>query len=207
MSANPAEPRPIGERRLGRYLMQVLWPAFLSAVVAIGVFFSMVDPRELVFIGIPLADSREGAYTVGFFVFWALFTISSSLTWVLTQNEPAKPVRPAAPPQAAARVPAPAVVAATAGETTAAHPARADSTVEASRRVTAASVDGPTIGGIPVRSAGGAHRSGGGAVSSTGAAPSPAAAPPAAAAPHTEDADRAPRSDSGAGPRELSRPR
>jgi len=80
----PADPKPIGERRIGRFMMQVLWPSFLMAAVAVGVFFSMIDPQELVFIGLHLADTREAAYTVGFFLFWALFAASSALTWVLT---------------------------------------------------------------------------------------------------------------------------
>lgn len=75
---------PIGSRRLGRFMMQVLWPAFLMAIVAEGVLFSMVDPQELVIVGLHLADSREAAYTIGFFVFWALFSACSSLTFFLT---------------------------------------------------------------------------------------------------------------------------
>lgn len=73
-----------GDRPLGRFLMQVLWPSFLTATVAAGVLFSMIDPEELVFVGVSLADTREGAYTVGFFLFWILFALSSSLTWLLT---------------------------------------------------------------------------------------------------------------------------
>lgn len=78
--------KPLGERRLGRFLMQVLWPAFLVAIVAEGVFFSMVDPHELVIVGLHLADSRGAAYTAGFLLFWALFTISSSLTYILVNG-------------------------------------------------------------------------------------------------------------------------
>lgn len=78
--------KDIGERGFGRFLMQVLWPAFLVAIVAEGVFFSMVDPHELVIVGIHLADSRAAAYTVGFLIFWALFTISSALTYILVNG-------------------------------------------------------------------------------------------------------------------------
>jgi len=70
----------------GRFLMQVLWPSFLVAIVAEGVFFSMVDPHELTLVGITLADSREAAYTVGFLLFWILFSVSSGLTWLLSRN-------------------------------------------------------------------------------------------------------------------------
>ncbi len=78
--------KPIGDRSTGRFLMQVLWPAFLMAIVAEGLFFSMIDPIELDIVGLHLAASREGAYTVGFFVFWALFTASSGLTYLLGQH-------------------------------------------------------------------------------------------------------------------------
>ncbi len=77
---------PVGSRRFGRFMMQVLWPAFLMAIVAEGVLFSMVDPRDLVVIGLPLADSRGAAYTVGFFAFWALFACSSGITYLLSHG-------------------------------------------------------------------------------------------------------------------------
>lgn len=81
------DPKPIGERRLGRFMMQVLWPSFLMAAVSVGIVFSMIDPQELVFIGLHLADSREAAYTVGFFLFWGLFAASSALTWLLATGD------------------------------------------------------------------------------------------------------------------------
>ena len=46
------------------------------------------DPQELELVGMSIADSREGAYTVGFFLFWILFALSSSLTWLLTTDRP-----------------------------------------------------------------------------------------------------------------------
>jgi hypothetical protein len=80
---NPGPPRPFGDRPLTRFMMQVLWPSFLVATAAVGLVFSMIDPEELVFVGIQLAESREATYTVGFFLFWALFALSSGLTWLL----------------------------------------------------------------------------------------------------------------------------
>ncbi|MEN9317130.1 MAG: hypothetical protein RIS35_3523, partial [Pseudomonadota bacterium] len=35
-----------------------------------------------------LADSREAAYTVGFLLFWALFTVSNALTYILAKGMP-----------------------------------------------------------------------------------------------------------------------
>lgn len=78
--------RPIGDRGTGRFLMQVLWPAFLMAAVAEGMFFSVIDPLELDVVGLHLSASREAAYTIGFFVFWALFTASSGLTYLLSHG-------------------------------------------------------------------------------------------------------------------------
>jgi len=78
--------KPAEGNSAGRFLMQVLWPSFLVAILAEGVFFSMVDPEELTLIGIRLADSREGAYTVGFLLFWVLFSLSSGLTWLLMRG-------------------------------------------------------------------------------------------------------------------------
>ena len=83
--------KPIGDRRVGRVLMHVLWPAFLMSAVAEGVFFSMIDPHELTVVGLHLADSREAAYTVGFFVFWVLFSICSALTYLLSGAGAAPP--------------------------------------------------------------------------------------------------------------------
>jgi hypothetical protein len=61
------------------------------SIVAEGVFFSMIDPQELDVVGLHLADSREAAYTVGFFVFWALFTASSGLTYLLAHGTGSPP--------------------------------------------------------------------------------------------------------------------
>ncbi len=82
-STQPGVP---GAGSTGRFLMQVLWPAFLMAIVAVGVLFSLVDPHDMHAVVSYLGDSREGAYTVGFLVFWALFTVSSGLTYLLAHG-------------------------------------------------------------------------------------------------------------------------
>jgi hypothetical protein len=84
-------PRLIGDRRSGRFLMQVMWPSFMVAVVAEGLLFSLIDPLEIGFVSRHLGDSREAAYTIGFFVFWALLMAASTLTWILTNTPPPKP--------------------------------------------------------------------------------------------------------------------
>ncbi len=67
-------------------LMVVLWPAFLMACVATGVFFSLVDPMELIVLDERLQVHMLGAYTIGFLIFWALGTFSSWLTALLLQK-------------------------------------------------------------------------------------------------------------------------
>lgn len=83
-----ARPPEAGDRTIGRFLMQALWPAFLVALVAEGLLFSMIDPHELTVVGARLGDSREAAYALGFFILWTLFTISSGLTWWLAHGNP-----------------------------------------------------------------------------------------------------------------------
>ncbi len=95
----PAGGRPIGDRPLGRFLMQVLWPAFLVATVAEGVLFSLIDPHELVVVGLHLADSREATYTVGFFILWTLTSLGCGLTWRPVRGDPARPAQLALTPE------------------------------------------------------------------------------------------------------------
>lgn len=70
-----------------RLLMIVLWPSFLVAIVAEGLFFSLIDP-----FGGSLGDSEEGmsplaTYTIGFFLLWFFCALSSSLTWFLSETK------------------------------------------------------------------------------------------------------------------------
>lgn len=55
----------------------VLWPAFLCAGAATGVFFTFFDPIVLLECEGEPPMSRIGAYTLGFFMFWLLCTASS----------------------------------------------------------------------------------------------------------------------------------
>lgn len=64
--------------------MWIAWPAFLVAGVLEMLVFALVDPADLHWFGHPLALSREGVYTLAFFVFWALTMASSALTTMLS---------------------------------------------------------------------------------------------------------------------------
>jgi hypothetical protein len=55
----------------------VLWPAFLCAGAATGVFFTFFDPVALLECEGEPPMSRTGAYTLGFFMFWLLCIASS----------------------------------------------------------------------------------------------------------------------------------
>jgi hypothetical protein len=64
----------------------ILWPSFLTAAAATGVFFTLVDPAELVVFGHPVELGRMAAYTVGFFGFWLLGAASSLMTCFLQRS-------------------------------------------------------------------------------------------------------------------------
>jgi hypothetical protein len=55
----------------------VLWPAFVCAAAATGVFFTFFDPIVLLECEGEPPMSRMGAYTLGFFMFWLLCMASS----------------------------------------------------------------------------------------------------------------------------------
>jgi len=57
---------------MGQRLRWVFWPGFVVAIPAVGLFFSIVDPADLQWFGVPLEVSRLGAYTLGFVFFWAI---------------------------------------------------------------------------------------------------------------------------------------
>jgi hypothetical protein len=64
-------------------LMWVAWPAFLSACVLELFVFAMVDPHDVHWFGQPLVLSRQGVYTVSFFLFWVISAVSNTVTALL----------------------------------------------------------------------------------------------------------------------------
>ena len=69
---------------LAQRLMWIVWPAFLVAGLIELVVFGMFDPEDMHWFGQQMTLSRQGVYTVSFFVFWALTIVSSSLTTLLS---------------------------------------------------------------------------------------------------------------------------
>lgn len=61
-------------------VVAILWPSFLTSSLATILFFTAFDPRYLLEGTVLAGLSRTGAYTVGFFSFWGLTTLTSALT-------------------------------------------------------------------------------------------------------------------------------
>ena len=64
-------------------VMWIAWPAFLMAGILEMLVFAMVDPQDLHWFGHSVQLSRQGVYTVTFFIFWLITMLSSGLTTLL----------------------------------------------------------------------------------------------------------------------------
>ncbi|MDR3451982.1 MAG: hypothetical protein P4L96_04140 [Rhodoferax sp.] len=69
-----------------RWLMWIVWPAFLVAGALEALVFAVVDPQDLRWFGHPVAMSSLGVYTLAFFAFWAVAMVSSALTALLAMS-------------------------------------------------------------------------------------------------------------------------
>ena len=69
---------------LAQRMMWIAWPAFLVAGVLEMLVFGMVDPQDIHWFGQPIELSRQGVYTLSFFLFWAITAASSALTTLLS---------------------------------------------------------------------------------------------------------------------------
>jgi hypothetical protein len=67
-------------------LMWIAWPAFLLACLLEMLVFAMVDPQDLHWFGQPVTLSRQGVYTIAFFVFWGVSMVASGLTALLSMS-------------------------------------------------------------------------------------------------------------------------
>lgn len=67
-------------------LMAILWPSFLMAGIAVGVFFSLVNPQELYLLGKVVDFPPVATYSIGFLAFWILCAASSWLTCYLRSS-------------------------------------------------------------------------------------------------------------------------
>lgn len=63
-----------------QHAIWLLWPGFITAIVAEIAFFAVFDPLDF---NMRLQLSREAVYTCGFIAFWLLGTLASALTLFL----------------------------------------------------------------------------------------------------------------------------
>ena len=71
---------------MGKRLIWILWPSFIVGGIAEAVFFTLIDPQELYFLGEPVRWSATAVYSVGFFMFWAIAAASSMFTCFLQRT-------------------------------------------------------------------------------------------------------------------------
>ena len=64
-------------------LMLMAWPAFMAACALELLVFAFADPMDLQWSGQPLGLSRQGVYTIAFFLFWAVSLGACALTTLL----------------------------------------------------------------------------------------------------------------------------
>ena len=64
--------------------ISVLWPSFIIAIIASGVFFSAFNPRDLIPFNLDIDISPMAAYSIGFLLFWLLAFLSSFGTLYFT---------------------------------------------------------------------------------------------------------------------------
>jgi hypothetical protein len=78
----------MNESGSGMDVGRVLWPSFLAACGASVLFFAVVDPTLLRGAGPRLfADlDRKAGYALGFFFFWAIGTVASTLSVFLIRS-------------------------------------------------------------------------------------------------------------------------
>ena len=77
-------------------LMWIAWPAFLAAAVLEVAVFALIDPQDMHWLGHPLGLTRQGIYTLSFFVFWAGTLLSSGLSVLLSSPDESSAPAPAA---------------------------------------------------------------------------------------------------------------
>ncbi len=85
----------------GKMLIWILWPSFVVAGIAEGIFFTLFDPTDLTLFDAPIQASRTAVYSIGFFAFWALAAASSALTCFFqrTSTDINRPGLRSAPPR------------------------------------------------------------------------------------------------------------
>lgn len=68
---------------LRRLLMSILWPSFIMACLSSVVMFVLVNPDALILQANSAELSHGFIYSITFFIFWLLGTMTSALTALL----------------------------------------------------------------------------------------------------------------------------
>lgn len=80
MSTQPATQTDKNQLPVVQQIVSVMWPSFITASAATIIFFSLFDPTDLGRLaGFPEL-TRIGGYTIGFFGFWLLTSVSCAMT-------------------------------------------------------------------------------------------------------------------------------
>ena len=64
---------------LKQRLMCIVWPAFIVAGILEMVVFAVIDPIDIHWMSEGFDLSRQGFYTLAFFVFWGVTMLASGL--------------------------------------------------------------------------------------------------------------------------------
>jgi len=65
----------------------ILWPSFVAACLLEALVFAVVDPSELNWPGHASAPTRQGVYTLAFFLFWSISMACCGLVLWLSKPE------------------------------------------------------------------------------------------------------------------------
>ncbi len=65
-------------------VISILWPSFICAIVASGIFFSAFNPKDLIPFNLDIDISPLTVYSIGFLLFWILAIVSSMGTLYFT---------------------------------------------------------------------------------------------------------------------------
>lgn len=81
--------QPAEYNRRARAVLTVLWCSFLAASIATMVFFAYVDPASALPILRPTEaiSSHTMLYSLGFFFFWSMCILASTLTTLLAHPQ------------------------------------------------------------------------------------------------------------------------
>ena len=79
-----------------QHVIWILWPAFIAAGVAEGLFFTLIDPRQLYLFGQLVEWPPIATYSTGFFLFWLVCLCASLMTYFLMPSAAKEALRKAA---------------------------------------------------------------------------------------------------------------